>query len=110
MIACLNAVLCFVMRKSNTQKWDDAVTRRYDFRFQTIASHIRRDGGSLARPVHAAPDKDDTAHRAWLGERTLHHVFCGLNHLEHCFETAAACCVVTNGVFWSFGSLAGSNA
>src|SRR5262245_49749390 len=98
------------MRKSNTQKWDDAVTRGYDLGFQTIASYIRRDGSSLARPGHVAPDKVDTAHRAWLGERALPHVFCDHNHLEHCFETAATCCVFTNGVFWSFGSSAGSNS
>src|SRR5262249_31801656 len=101
---------CFVMRKSNTQKWDNAVTRVYDLRFQTIASHIRRDGSSLARPGRAAPDKVDTAHRAWLGERALPHVFCGHNHREHCFERAAVFGFFTNGVFWIFGSLAGSNA
>ena len=103
-------IWCFVMRISNTQEWDDAVTKSMTSECQTIPSNTRRDGNSLARSGHAAPDKVHTAHRARLGDRAFPHVFCGHNYLEHCFETAAARCAFTNGMFGSFGSLAGSNA
>ena len=77
---------CFVVRKSNTQKLDDIVTRFHDFQFIQSPSDriIGGDRAGRARHGHAAPTQMDTAHWA-LGSRALHRLLRHDDDPIHCF-------------------------